>query len=319
MVKKRILTAAIVSAAIAAYLINRTDWSVFYAIAGRVVARYLIISFLLLLLANIIRSYRFRSLCYDSRGLIHWWIMNQTYNMMTSTLPGGSGEAAMVYIFKRLSFLNVTGALRLILLSRVMDLAGMSAMVLIAAYQMKETTPYRSTAISISLAVLTFSVLILIPVAEQVFYRLIQKLLHGRGLRTERIRKEFIRLSDLLEESKKERTHILTMFQTVCITVCAAFSVHYALASLGVNFTWQQSFFCFGIYALFQVVPIQGIAGIGTQAAWWFLSLYASGFTETNAVALGFWLYGIFYVFISAMFFCAAIAWLMLKFIHAPE
>jgi hypothetical protein len=48
-------------------------------------------------------------------------------------------------------------------------------------------------------------------------------------------------------------------------------------------------------------VPVQGIAGIGTQPAWWALALNAAGYRSPDVIAFGIVLHGTFYVFIGAI------------------
>ena len=61
------------------------------------------------------------------------------------------------------------------------------------------------------------------------------------------------------------------------------------------------------------MIPIQGIAGIGTQPARWGVALIAAGYDGSDAVALAFFLHITFYLFIAAMGISAFIAWILLK------
>jgi hypothetical protein len=89
----------------------------------------------------------------------------------------------------------------------------------------------------------------------------------------------------------------------------AVILMHLILRSFGIDFTLSQSAYCFGVYAIFQIVPVQGIAGIGTQAAWFALALNAAGYRADDAIALGFVLHGTFYVFISSLGLFSLFVW----------
>ena len=93
----------------------------------------------------------------------------------------------------------------------------------------------------------------------------------------------------------------------------SAVSVHLLFRAIGVDFTPVQSFYCFGVYAFFQIVPVQGIAGIGTQAAWWSLALNAAGYQGADAIAIGFVMHGAYYLFITVLGFPSILIWLKEK------
>ena len=97
--------------------------------------------------------------------------------------------------------------------------------------------------------------------------------------------------------------------QSVLMMIVAVISIYFTLRSFGVDFSLLQSVYCFGIYAVFQIVPVQGIAGIGTQAAWWSLALTAAGYQATDTIAIGFVLHGIFYLFIALNCIPSMIVW----------
>jgi hypothetical protein len=92
--------------------------------------------------------------------------------------------------------------------------------------------------------------------------------------------------------------------------IAGVVSVHLLLRSFGVDFSPLQSTYCYGVYMIFQIVPVQGIAGIGTQAAWWALALNAAGYHSNDLVALGFILHGSFYFFIAVIGLSALLLWL---------
>ena len=285
------------SAGFMAFLFLKVDWKHFSSIWDRLDMKYLLISFGVVISANLVRTFRFFRLDHTGKKLSYWWIVNQFYNFMTATLPGGAGEAATAYFLKRFSFFDMLGAFRILILTRLMDLAALSALLLVASSGVSGVTPYRNAAIWISGALCIISTITLIPASERLILRLMQKIPGQSALRNRVCGKldELLRIS---EEQHSNNSFGIMLFQSALIMLAVALSVHLLLRSLGVDFTLVQSFYCFGIYAVFQIVPIQGIAGIGTQAAWWSLALKIAGYDASDVIALGIILHGIFYLFI---------------------
>lgn len=299
-IKKRLLWAGFWSIVIMAVLLIKVDWEQFSAVVERITFINLLYSFLLLLLANFIRTLRFRKMDHLNDKLSQWWIMNQIYNFMTATLPGGAGEIVTVYLLNKFSSFNILIALRMLLLSRLMDLAGLAIVLCIAAYHMKEITPYRGIVIWVSGAVFLAAIIFTHPKTERMLLKLLEKFsIKGRFMN--KVFEKLEELSNVSEEALKNGIFKVVIAQSVLLILFAALSVHFVLVSFGTGFQLVQSFYCFGIYALFQIVPVQGLAGIGTQAAWWSISLKISGYDSPDIIAMGILLHATFYILIAVM------------------
>ena len=307
--KKRLLWAALFSTGFTIILLFRVDWNHFSLIAGRLDIKELIAAYCVFLLGNLVRTFRFNKLDHIDKRLAHWWYINAFYNFITSTLPGGSGEAATAYVLKRFSQFNILSALRILFLSRLMDLFALSALFFITSIMIRSDPPYREAAIWLSGALFLISSITLLRSSEQFVIRLLQKLPgHSKF-----IKKASEKLSELIKISVEKRSDSsfgITLFQSVLMWFGGMVLLHLLLRSFGIDFTLVQSGYCFGVYAIFQVVPVQGIAGLGTQAAWWALALNAAGYHAPDAIAVGFILYGIYYFFIVSLGFLSLLFWL---------
>ncbi len=301
-VKKKLLWATLISALLMTFLLLKVEIVHFTLIAGRMDIKYLIASCSVFIFGNLIRTFRFIQLDHTDKKLTQWWNINAFYNFITATLPGGAGEAASAYALKRFSKFNLLGALRILLISRLMELFALSMLFFIAAILISSDTPYREAAIWISGALFLISSVALLQVSEQFVIKLMQWL-PGQGNLARRICKKLSEMARIAEEQRNNKSFVIALLQSVLIMIVAVISIHFALRSFGVDFTLVQSFYCFGIYALFQTIPLQGIAGIGTQAAWWALALNASGYRAPNAIAIGFVVHGTFYLFIAFLGF----------------
>lgn len=308
-VKKRLLWAILFSTGFMFFLLTKVEWNHFHLIAGRLDMRRLIAAYCVFFLGNLIRTFRFIQLDYTDNKLSHWWNINAFYNFITSTLPGGTGEAATAYVLKRYSNFNILGALRILLLSRLMDISALSALFFIAAIMMHSDTSYREAAIWLSGTLFLISSITLLRSSEQFVMRLLQKLPGQSPL----IKRVCEKLSELLNISEKQRSNNssgMTLFLSTLIAIGSATVLHMILQSLGVDFTPAQSVYCYGIYLMFQVIPIQGIAGLGTQAAWWAFALNAAGYKTPDAIAMGFILYGVFYFIVAVLGLFSMLFWL---------
>ena len=309
--KKQIIWATALSVMFLVPLIMMTDRSHIERVIHRVSFGYFFASFLVLFSANIVRSHRFVKLDHTSgQGLFNWWVINQVYNLATATLPGGTGEIATAYILRRFFSLTITAAMRIILLTRVMDLAWLCLLVLFSAVWIGAAShQYGITAIWISSVLFLVASGFLFNITERILFDLVEKILPSGYRITTRVRESVVSLREISQLQRSKGVYKFTIAQSVFVVLGAAISVHLMFVAVGVDFTYVQSFYCFGIYALFQLVPVQGIAGVGTQAAWWAIALKAAGCTDDDTISLGIILHAMFYVSIILMGMIAVLAW----------
>ena len=307
--KKKILFALAASLVFLSFLSRIIEWDNFEKIFSRVDSTQFFIGFVFLVLANLVRTIRFRVMDEHGHSLGRWWFMNQNYNLMTATLPGGVGEVATAWILKRYCSFPFLHAVRILFITRIMDLLFFSLLMLLAVLQLGHTILFYEAAITVAVALMGVSGLALIPPLERLVLRFIYRCLPGNSGLVGKIREKLqslVRASSTLHYLKNLAG---ALGLSALVIVAAALSAHYVLLSLGTGFSWQQSFYCFTIYALFQLVPIQGIAGIGTQAAWWALSLRVAGYNGTDYGEMGFFLHGSFYLFIAIMALTGITGW----------
>ena len=308
-VKNKLLLAVLFSTAFMVFLLMRVDWQHFSLIAGRLDLKYLTVACSLFIFGNFVRAVRFSKLDHTGKKLVHWWNINAFYNFITATLPGGTGEAAMAYILKRFSKINILGAVRILLLGRLMDLFALSALFFLASVLISIVTPYREAAIWLSGALFLMTSIALMPSSEHFVLRLLHKLPGNAAF----IQKACEKLNEVLEISKERRCvsfYTITLTQSLIEKIAGVAVLHMLLQSFGIDFTLLQSVYCYGVYMVFQIIPVQGIAGIGTQAAWWALSLNSAGYQGNDAIALGFVLHGTLYLFIFSMGIFSLLFWL---------
>jgi len=231
---------------------------------------------------------------------------------MTATLPGGIGDATTAYFLKRYSEFNILSAFRILLLSRIMDLAGMSLLLLLVAIQVGDHAQYRETSICISGALVLITTLSLIPAVQQRILEFMQKL-PGQSRVMKKAHEKIRELTSISREYYSRNTFRISLFQTMLSIIATALSMHFILRSFEVGFTPLQSFYCVSAYAIFQMIPIQGIAGIGTQPVRWLAALKMAGYKGPDSVALSIILHGTFYVFIAIIGLSSLLIWGMTR------
>lgn len=311
-VKKHLLLAILFSAGFMIVLLMKVDWGHFSQIAGRLEKKYILSSIPIFFLANFIRTLRFHKLDHTGNNILQWWNINALYNIVTATLPSGAGEAATAYILKRFSMFDILSAFRILLLARLQDLFALASLFFVAACFMDKATSYRETAIWISGILSLISLIAFLPQSEQFVLKLLRRL-PGQNKLVLRLCEKLSALIIISEEQRSKRSYSTTLIQSVVMMITGVISMHLLFKSFRVDFTYVQSVYCYGVYMIFQMVPVQGIAGIGTKAAWWMLALNTAGYRATDAIALGFILHGTLYLFISMLGLSAVIIWFIRK------
>jgi hypothetical protein len=291
-------------------LLYMADWSHFSSIVDRATVKDLVVAFTFLLTANIVRAYRFYTLDHLGNSIAPWLVINKVYNVLTATLPGGIGEAATAYVLNRFSQFNILGSFRILLLSRVMDLAGLSILLLVTASSIGSESSYRGILFWAAAALLAISIIAMIPSSERFILSMLQRV-PGRNKLLQLIRQKIDSLSEIMRQSHKKKTFGITLIQSIFVISLTAVSLHFIGHSFKSGFSLLQSIYCYAIYALLQMIPVQGIAGIGTQPARWAVALNLAGYAGPDAIAMGIVFHGTFYVFILLMGLGAVTLWLI--------
>ncbi len=304
--RRRLFLSILISIIFIVPIVRALNFNSLEEIVRRANVWYLLAGFCSLALANVIRTYRFRELDHSHAGLVQWWIMNSVYNASTATLPGGAGEAVTAFLIKKAFRLNLATSLRILVVARIMDLGCISVLLFLSSLAV--TGLHRELARWLSLLFFSVSVILVVPASERFFLGMLQRLFASEGKAVSLVRRQIDNIAEAAEARGNRQPHT-ALLQSVGIWVGASFCLYFLLMGFGVEFTILQSIYCFGIYALFQLVPVQGFAGIGTQAAWWIMALTASGYQNGDAASIGIVLHGTFYMFIGTIALLTITCW----------
>ncbi|MEW6601562.1 MAG: lysylphosphatidylglycerol synthase domain-containing protein, partial [Nitrospirota bacterium] len=247
--KKKLLLALLFSMVFVWILLSRVEWDQFSKITGRLDMTGLVIAFTVFMFSNYIRAIRFNQLDHTEKRVVHWWNITAFYNVVTATLPGGAGEAATAYVIKRFSDFNLLTSLRILLLSRLMDLFAMSLLFFVSALCISDGTPYREAGIWIAGTLFLLSSLAFLRLTEEVILKLIRRL-PGMDSFKEKVYEKLLSLIEVSEEQRKNNTFKVTLLYSVVMMTVGSVSIHLLLRAFGIDFNLLQSVYCYGIYMI---------------------------------------------------------------------
>ena len=318
--KWRLLGAVVVTLLFVYYLLPNINGNLLLAKFKEISLPYLVLGFTSLLMANVIRSVRFRTMAVYGGSFTQWWHINQTYNVLTTLLPGGGGEVATAYLMKVTSDSRETLALgiRTLIFNRLMDLFFYSALLFATANLLLDVSEYAPLAIGAGLIFLVIAWLALTPAVEKRTLDLVDKYLAQKFTILTRFRVQLTQLINISDVQHNQGKIKLALVQSFLLVLAAASSVYFTMLSLEMEITWYQGFYCMGLFALFQLIPIQGLAGIGTQAAWWTYAITAAGYRGSEVITLGIMLYAIFLSFVVIMFIPSGLYFMFKRYGKLP-
>jgi len=311
---KKILLSIIISSVFVYFILQKIDLRGLVEIQKNINYDELLIGFIILIFANVVRAKRFQIIDSQDLALTQWWIISQIYNMFTAMLPGGSGEALTAYMLKKAAFYKFGGAVRILFLTRIMDAASLAIIFLLSSSFISGIVLFRKTSIVLALTIFFLSLLLLLPRTEHFLIAILERIFSRDNKIGKFIFSQTDNFKNINSMKKYKRSYVKELFFSLVIILGAALSVYYVLHAFKVKFNLIQSFYCFGIYAFFQMVPVHGVAGIGTQAAYWSLALSSAGYSNNNCLALGVALHATFYIFIFFIGISAAIVWYLTVF-----
>jgi uncharacterized membrane protein YbhN (UPF0104 family) len=304
----RVAVAVLISVGFLFFVLKRINWREFVNFGNAADYGMIAAGFGALFLANVVRALRFRHLDPLRQKFGSWWVMGQAYNLMTATFPGGTGEVATAYLLKRFYNFDWLSGIKILVVTRVMDLAVLTGLFLSSALIVRRVHNLTISAIVVAAVLFVLSVIMLIPPFQRLFVEGLRRLYPKRAWFSAKV----FGLAQRISEGARFRGAMASFVSgayTITMQLLAICSIYLVLLGLGVDLTFFETIFCFGIYVLFQLVPVQGFAGLGTQAAWWAIALSLAGYTGGNTVALGLALYATFYVFIAMLCLLAVVYW----------
>jgi len=275
--------------------------------------RYLLISFLFFIIANLVRSIRFYQLIGpEALQFRNIFASNNIYNLSTASLPGGLGEGLSVFLFTRYNNIKLTSSFSIILLSRILDLLMMSLLVIVSVFfiQSDNLNVSRSILLNASMLLGLAAIASLLPQTHAIVFKVLN-MMSGKGVLGGKIKNILIQIQAGLAMIHDLRTLFLSVLLSFLMMFLNVVILYFMLYSINIHLSFSDITIVFGIYCIMQIVPVHGIAGIGTQEAWWTLALMLAGVQKETAVPASFIIHGIFYFFI--LITALSMGWVLLK------
>lgn len=310
----RVVIATAISVACVLFFATRIQLAQLTALLRQANAGWLLASAGALGAANLIRAERFRLLDGNRRGLPHWWVATQVYNFVTSTLPGGLGEVATAYLFRRSNAVGWAGAFRLLVIARLLDLAALLGVFVaaIVALGLAWASPDAAAVTAIGGTVMLGALALLIPRTQAAALALLLRFLPQRFPLFAKARETLRQLRET-SQTLDRRAGALVALWSVAMALISSSLVLLLLAGFGTHLSLLQSFASYGLYVLLQLIPLQGIAGIGAQSARWAIALTLVGVAAPAATLDSVALYVCLYGMVAAWAIVAGLVGLALR------
>ncbi len=299
---RRLAAATLVALAFAALLGRDTDLSEIARRIRELPPRALLLAYAWLAVAGLVRAVRLRLLLATRVPVARAYAFHQLYNVVTAVVPTGLGEAASAWLLRRALRVPLHRGLVALLVGRLLDLAvllGLFLLVLLAGTA--RITLGGDALVMTAAAMLT--VLLLLAVAHATAgARLARRLdawalqIHGDHPARRLLRRGL----SLLGESLRLLPHGMQLWALVVLTLATQLlslaALHTLLGASGLELGYAEAIVCFVVYVLFRMLPLQGVGGIGTTAAWWAIALRALGVPAGESATVGAVLYVAFTV-----------------------
>lgn len=266
------------------YVLLQTDWRLVQATFATLNWGWLLIAFVIFILNYVLRTIRFRRLIYSKRvPFLPLLSVTNLYGMYNYLLPAKSGEVTYPLLLKRRLAIPLTESVISLLVARFFDFVTIALFlpaVLIAFWkQMPDWLLVASLIFSIGMYLITG--------ASRWFLRRMQSRDPSStkdAIPSSRWRQVFHNLLASLWQIDKQGDYWQFLLVTISIWFCVYANFFFILLSLG----YQVNFFQMVIVSIIMVpmtlLPVQGVANLGTHEIGWVVAFQIFGYSEQFAL-----------------------------------
>jgi len=292
-----LITAAAITAVLLYLLLSQIDSCEIISTIKDIDTAHLISGFILYLLCNIFRALRFHLLLNREIKLFALFNLVCIYNMMNNLAPMRAGELSYIYMLKKLHNKNaITGASTLIL-SRIFDFIAIGSLFLASAWMIGERLGgLKSALISVSIfTILCFFLLLILFYGGEWLFKSFSYVLPRTGLGSNATAISLVlRLKETalaMQRLRNAKVALLALAFSFLIWG-ANFSAVF-LVIKGMNFDIPMPIIVMGstFTVLSPLLPIYGIAGLGTSQGLWTLVFLPLGIPLDQAIISAFGYY----------------------------
>lgn len=258
---------------------------------------YLIIGFLTYIFCNILRAIRFYILLNKRIKIRSLFNIVCVYNMVNNMAPMRAGELSYVYMLKKLHNKNAAIGASTLIVARILDFTAICSLFLVSSWiAAKQLEGLRLASILTSLLVIAcfFLLIMLLRCRENFldpFTRSLDKLGLGKDARIKYIILKLREMMQAMESMRNIKTAIFALITSFFIWI-ANFSVVF-LVIKGMHFDMPLHIVIMGstFTVLSTLLPIYGIAGLGTSQGLWTVILVPLGIPLNDAIISAFGYY----------------------------
>lgn len=258
---------------------------------------YLVIGFLTYIFCNILRAARFYILLNKRIKIRSLFNIVCVYNMVNNMAPMRAGELSYIYMLKKLHNKNAAIGASTLIVARILDFAAICSLFLVSSWiAAKQLEGLRLASILTSLLIIACSLLliVLLHCRENFSYPFtcyLDKLGLGKDARINYIILKLREMIQAMESMRNIKTTTFALITSFLIWM-ANFSVVF-LVIRGMHFDIPLHIVIMGstFTVLSTLLPIYGIAGLGTSQGLWTVIFVPLGIPLDEAIISAFGYY----------------------------
>ncbi|MEK6916376.1 MAG: lysylphosphatidylglycerol synthase transmembrane domain-containing protein, partial [Nanoarchaeota archaeon] len=286
--------AIIISVVLVYILLAETDVNKIIETIRNVNLFYLGLFLLFYFLLMVLRSVRFRKVLGNKLSLNQLLPIVLFQNLLLNVIPFRIGELSYIYYVKKIGKQSYHKGISTLIITKVFDLAILITLFIIAVISLgKERLPEFANFIPflIFFLVLMFSVLLLLIYPQKLLLSLATKL--EKFILTKTNKFNFItgnlkKLIKAFEDFKSPSLLINTLILSILISVLGFSGFYFAIVSLGFYLPIAVLIIGSTFSVLANLLPVNGVAGLGIVEGIWALVLTLFGYSLEEAIVLGF-------------------------------
>lgn len=254
---------------------------------------FLLIGFILYTCSYIFRAWRFHILLNKEVSIKDLFNIGCVHNMMNSLLPVRTGELSYIYLLKKINSRTTGEGIASLLVARIFDFIAITLLFFISfifAQELLTELVHIIWILLIFLLSMVFLLLMVIYSREPV--RLLKIILKITWLDKFSVSNYVLKI---FEEGNKsiEKIHTKNLFiQVLSLSIIVWFLndliVFFLLKGMDINLPLQIVVLGATFSLLSMIIPIQGIAGFGTQEGFWVFAFAPLGLPLDKAISTGF-------------------------------
>jgi uncharacterized protein (TIRG00374 family) len=256
--------------------------------------------------ANVMRSLRFKIIsASENVGAVNFFFVTCVYNLFTGLMPIGTGELSYPYLLKRYYHLSFSENVSTVLLARALDFVVIFSFFLASLIALQRVLLPNWGQIVLPGLGLIFLLLILLFAYSgargflvALLDDVVRKAHAKRFKHVNAVLQAFQSLSRALERDVSPTALVWSMLLTSLVWTTTYALLHLLFLGMGHRLNFWQVVFSSSLVIVAMILPLQGIAGFGTQEAGWAAGLIILGFGREQAITMGFGVHVILFIFL---------------------